>query len=240
MTLILSLLSVVVFDFCFRIFTCRNAVSCVPALFSFYDFSIPVVFIFICKSPRAARLKKTQSCILQNRMFFCKMNFEKNGVRLKGSPFLWNSVILICRVSCLCVRFLFPYDYFRLPQRRFSCTCVFLRFHDFTTFVDLDLFSKVPGRLRLKQRNVASCKIKCSCCEMVFAKWRAAEGAAFFVWIDMACTLSCFSWFVIDLWFLTIIAMCRNAASRDLHFRCNDFSTFASLYLCARNPWRLA
>ena len=103
-----------------------------PAPFRFYDYSMFVLFVSICKSPRAACLQKTQRCMLQNWWEFGKIYFAKWRAA-KGVAVFYKSMRCLCyRVSrCFCSKWVsvqeIPY-----AARLFLATCAFslLRFFD--------------------------------------------------------------------------------------------------------------
>ena len=73
-----------------------------------------------------------------------------------------------------------------------SCVPAFLRFYDFSIFVSLYLFAKVPGQLAWKKRNVVFCKIECfrqpAFCKMARG-WRGRRDFDF-KWFE-CCRASC-------------------------------------------------
>ena len=134
------------FDFVVVVVRCVRFLFPCTCDFSLLRFLNLSFVIFVSQSPRAARLKTTQRCILQNQLFSNKM-ILLNGVRLNGAPFLWSYMTFILSFVLFVVfDFCFRITISTCLKSRFSCTCV-LSLLQFLDVVSLYLFAKVPGRL---------------------------------------------------------------------------------------------
>ena len=180
-----------VFDVCFRIIIskCRSAVSRVPALlFAFTISRFLFLYIYLQKSPGGLLKNNATLHFATSNVLFANLMLQ-NGVRLKGSPFfisLYDFYIVVFLV--VCVWFLFRYGHFHMPQRRFSCTCVFFAFTiSWFSFLYIDLQTSPGGSLQTRATYYV-CNIECFFCNMDFEKRRAAQGVAV-LWIYMTVML---------------------------------------------------
>ena len=209
---------------------CRFSCTCVSSLLRFLDFRF---FIFICKSPGGS-LKNNATLHFAKPSFF----LAKWIVR-RSYQFIW----LYCVVFfMLCIRFLLPYRHFHMPIRRFSCTCasLLLRFLDLLFLV---LICKSPRAARLN-KTTKHCILQ-NRVFFLFAKWILQNGVRLkgptFLWAYMPLSLSCFSSCVLGFCFRIEISPPRKTVPHvPALLRFYDFSTFASLYLFARIPGRVA